>query len=206
MNHKRTKMTKIANMILPFFFLCMCLFLTGCSQILTESTDSGKGADGRTKIGSIMEIDAPKTLTLLDNKGALAADGLYYATWAAGSPTPYENSDGDTVDLYDAQLYLLASESTDEAAAEKNYQTWLGAAEENYGIASKDEITCSGQSYTFITYQCTSEDTPYDHGVSAFGVCGVNTVCVELTCTENYTEDLTQILTDFLNGCHYSAS
>jgi len=184
-------------------FACMFLFLTGCSSKPQTTMDGSDWQDDWTKIGSIMGVDAPQELALLDNKETLAADGLYYATWVTGDSVPYENSDGDTIELYDAQLYLLANETKDEESARKNCQTWLASAEDNYEIQSKDTITCNGQSYTLLTYNCVSKDTPYDHGVSALGVCGTSAVCAELTCVEGYNADLTQLLTEFLNNCHY---
>ncbi len=45
---------------------------------------------------------------------------------------PYENSDGDTIDLYDAQLYLLSNETTDEKAAKKVF--WWATAFPGLGI------------------------------------------------------------------------
>ncbi len=187
-------------------FLCLLLFLTACSSTPAEAIDGQKWQEDWVQIGTIIGIDTPKQLTLLDNKEALAADGLYYATWVTGDSVPYENSDGDTIDLYDAQLYLLASETNDEESAQKNFQTWLASAEDNYEIQSKDTITCNGQTYTMISYNCVSKDSPYDHGVSALGVCGTSAVCAELTCVEGYSEDLTQLLTEFLNNCHYNIS
>jgi len=187
------------------FFLCLSLFLTACAAKPLQTVDGLKWQEDWIQIGTIMGVDTPKQLTLLENKETLAADGLYYATWAAGDSVPYKNTDGDTIDLYDAQLYLLASETTDEESAEKNYQTWLSSAEDNYEVQSKDSITCNGQLYTLISYNCVSADTPYDHGVSALGVCGTSAVCVELTCVESYSENLTEMLTEFLNNCHYNA-
>ncbi len=195
-NSKKNKLFSI--------FLCLLLSLTACSSRPTETVDGQKWQENWTQIGNILGIDAPEQLTLLDNKEALAADGLYYATWVTGNSTPYENSDGNTIDLYDAQLYLLASETNDEESAIKNCQTWLSSAEDNYEIQSKDTITCNGQTYTLISYNCVSEDTPYDRGVSALGVCGTSAVCAELTCVESYSEDLTPLLTEFLNNCHYN--
>lgn len=155
--------------------------------------------------GTGMGIDAPGELTLLDSKEALAADGLYYATWGAGNSVPYENSDGDSVDLYDAQLYLLVSETNTSKNAEKSCQTWLASAEDNYEVLTKEAITCNGQPYTVITYNCIGEDTPYDRGISALGACGATAVCAELTCTKDYGGDLMGLLTKFLDGCHYRA-
>ena len=80
----------------------------------------------------------------LDNKDALAADGLYYAAWSCGNAKPYENKDGDTVDLYDAQLYLLLGEAKSTENAQHDKNTWLAAAEENYDVQQKEEISCNG--------------------------------------------------------------
>lgn len=185
-------------------FSCLFLFITGCSSASQTTGNGASQQDGQTAIGLIMTVHAPKEFALLDNKDVLAADGLYYATWVTGNSIPYENSNGDTVDLYDAQLYLLASETKDEKDAEKNRQAWLASAEDNYNIHTTGTITCNGQSYTVISYDCVSEDSPYDHGVSALGVHDNNAVCAELTCTRDYEGDLTALLTDFLDNCQYT--
>lgn len=190
------------KILLPIFLI---LLLTGCATASQTTTDGQNQQNGQTKIGTTLDVKAPEQLTLLDNKEALAADGLYYATWVAGSSVPYKNSDGDTIDLYDAQLYLVTNESTSEGNAKTNCDTWLSAAKKNYEVQTEDTRTLNGQSYTVITYICTSENTPYDHGVSAFGVCRTTAVCAELTCLENYTEDLEALLTQFLNNCHFKA-
>lgn len=98
---------------------CLFLLITGCSSTPKTAREGAARQDEYTTIGQIMTVHAPKEFTLLDNKDVLSADGLYYATWVIGNSIPYENSDGDTVDLYDAQLYLLASEAKDEKDAEK---------------------------------------------------------------------------------------
>ena len=38
---------------------------------------------------------------------------------------PYKNSDGDIVDLYDAQLYLLLGEFTSNEKAQDNRNEWI---------------------------------------------------------------------------------
>ena len=86
-------------------------------------------------------VEAPETLTFLENNEALAAEGLYYATWVDGNSVPYENSDGDTIELYDAQLYFLAGEAPDKDAAQEDCLTWLAAAKENYDVHSEMEHT-----------------------------------------------------------------
>ncbi|MGN0353407.1 MAG: hypothetical protein ACI4ES_17340 [Roseburia sp.] len=189
---------------LKFFpILCIMILLCGCTPSVTDNMQQ---QDGPIHIGRNIHIDPPEQLTLSESSDALAADGLYYATWTDGNSVPYENSDGDTVDLYDAQLYFLASESPDVKKAEENCNSWLLAAKENYNVYSEKTITCNDQSYTVISYTCTGDTTPYDHGVSAFATCSETAVCIELTCIESYTEDLEPILTDFLNGCHFETN
>lgn len=189
---------------LKFFpFLCIMILLCGCTS---STTDKLQQQDGQIHIGTNIHIDPPEQLTLSESSDALAADGLYYATWTDGNSVPYQNSDGDTVDLYDAQLYFMASESPDAKKAEENCNSWLLAAKENYNVYSEKVITCNDQSYTVISYTCTGNTTPYDHGVSAFAACGADAVCIELTCIESYTKDLEPILTDFLNGCHFETN
>ncbi len=189
------------KLLLP---LGLLVLLAGCASSKTVSGSNGAEEES-VQIGTHLTVDAPDVLTLLDNKEVLAADGLYYATWTAGDSVPYENSEGDTIDLYDAQLYFLTSENASEDKASGNCASWLAAARENYDIQSEDERTFNGQTYTLLTYNCTGENNPYDRGVSAFTVHGSTAVCAELTCLENYTEDLETLLTDFLNGCHFTA-
>lgn len=193
---------KMKKLLFP---LCLTLLLTGCTSAPQTAKDGQKWQDDWTKIGTTIGVDAPEQLTLIDNKETLAADGLYYATWVTGNCIPYENSGGDTIDLYDAQLYFLTNEAASGEKAATSCDTWLSAAKENYDLCAEDTITLNGQSYTVITYTCTNEDNPYDHGVSAFGVCDNIAICAELTCLEDYTENLETLLTDFLSSCHFRA-
>lgn len=186
-------------------FACLLLLLAGCSSASETNENSPEGSDDRVMIGNVITIDAPEELTLLENKETLAADGLYYATWVAGNSVPYKNSDGETIDLYDAQLYFLVSETSKEESAQKYCSTWLAAAKKNYDVQTEKSITCNDYSYTLITYDCISEDNPYDHGVSAFGVCGNTAVCAEFACLKNYEGDLESILTSFLDNCYHCA-
>jgi hypothetical protein len=187
------------------FLTAAVLLFSGCASTPETTTTGDAWNEDWTQIGTNMELEVPKKLTLLDNKEALAADGLYYATWVDGDSVPYENSDGETVDLYDAQLYLLVNECDSQDDAEKSCATWLAAAKDNYDVLSEKEIVCNGQTYTLLSYNCIGEDNPYDHGVSAFGTNDLESVCAEFTCLETCEEDLETLLTDFLNGCHYGA-
>lgn len=194
-------------------FLCILsilgiiLTLTGCSSpssLSQEPEENTWEEEGYITIGNILtvqNIDSP--FSLFDNKDALSADGLYYAAWTIGSSQPYENSDGDTIDLYDAQLYLLVGEYPNVEDAQGNMTQWLELSRTNYEILEEEEITCSGQSYSLITYNCINEENPYERGVSAFGVYGNTAVCMELTCTEQFQEDVRALMIDFLNNCSY---
>lgn len=193
---------KLKKLLLP---ACLILFLTGCTSTPKNAADGQKWQEEWTKIGTSIGIEVPDQLTLLEQKDTLAADGLYYATWVSGDSVPYKNSDNKTVDLYDAQLYFLTDEAESKEKAKKRYDVWLSAAKENYNVDTEKSVTLNGQTYTLITYSCTSKDNPYDHGISAFGICGTTTVCTEFTCLENYTQDLEALLTEFLNGCHFAA-
>lgn len=184
--------------------ICLLTLLTGCSDPSSDSTGSVTTDSEYVTIGSSLTVHNTDTrLTLLSNMDALSADGLYYASWTAGSSEPYENSDGDTVDLYDAQLYLLLGEFKSSESAQSNMENWLTAGRTNYDVTDERNITCNGQSYTIVAYNFSNEGNPYARGVSAFGVSKNLAICVELTCRDNYQEDLDQMLTDFLNGCSY---
>ena len=81
--------------------------------------------------------------------------------------------------------------------------TWLEAAKTNYDILEEKEMTFQKQAYTVVAYQCRSEDNPYARGISAFAAFGNSAVCAELTCQNDFKDDLESILENFLNHCSY---
>lgn len=185
--------------------LCITMVLSGCSAAPSGSGEiTAANPDYITIGGSLIVHNTDTRLTLLDNKDTLSADGLYYAAWTAGNSEPYENSDGDTVDLYDAQLYLLLGEFKNSDAAQQNMNNWLTAGQTNYDVITEDTVTYNEQTYTMIAYNFANKENPYSHGVSAFGVHNNLAVCIELTCREDYQEDLQQMLADFLKNCMYN--
>ena len=145
----------------------------------------------------------PEGFTLLDNKDILAANGLYYASWVNGEPQPYENSDGKTVDLYDAQLTLVVQENKTEEKAASAVSGWQELAQQNYDISDTQTLTAGGQEYTVIQFAYQDESNPYAFGVAAFGQKGTSAIEWELSCQESYTGDALAVLTEFLNGCTY---
>lgn len=190
------------KLTLCFLFLFPLLTVTGCSFTVLEKEPIKNMAF--LKVGSHFEVNnTNESLILYDYKDTLANDGLYYASWRIGDAVPYENSDGDTVDLYNAQLYLLLGEFSSVEKAQQNMDAWLERGKSNYEISSEEEILCNEQTYQMITYTFSGENNPYARGVSAFGVYKNNAVCVELTCQEDFSEDLTAILTEFLENCTY---
>ncbi|MDE6056292.1 MAG: hypothetical protein K2G55_21605 [Lachnospiraceae bacterium] len=187
-------------------FLCMTLILTGCS--LTSSLLEKEPIENtpHLAVGRHLEVNnTNESLILYDYKEALAGDGLYYATWRIGDAKLYENSDGDTADLYDAQLYLLLGEFTSHEKAQENRDAWLDRGKISYEISDEKEVDCNGQTYLMIAYTLQNESNPYVRGVSAFAVHDKLAVCAELTCQEYFTEDLETILTNFLENCTYSS-
>ncbi len=188
-----------------FCTLCASILLAGCSSASLIQEEAPDQALEKVPVGNSLQVDnANDRFTLVDNNGTLAADGLYYVSWGIDASIPYENSDGDTVDLYDASLYLLLGEAKNPEKAQEHMDNWITAARSNYEILTEEEITCGGQSYTLITYNCTNEENPYDRGVSAFCTNGRSAVCAELTCQEQFTDDLKHMMADFLNGCTYT--
>ena len=78
-------------------------------------------------------------------------------------------------------------------------------ADERYAVDQTLSRTCGGQDFTVLTYTFDSDTNPYAEGVSAFGVYRNYAVSVELSCREGFAGSPLEILTDFLEHCHYSA-
>lgn len=182
-----------------FLILCATALLCGCSKPAPEEPYVPE--DGIARLGSRITVEPFDQLTLLEVNDSLSKKGLYYATWKDGEASSYENRQGDTVDLYDAQLTFLASEAVDELEAKENYNFWISTAEENYDVYETETITCNEQEYTLMSYNRNDEDSPHPHGMSAFAINGKTGVCIEFTCSEDYNKDLKPILTDFLEHC-----
>ncbi len=184
----------------------LCLGLTGCGALPPpeQAADGLKWDDGWVTVGGVIGVDAPEGMEPRENNEALAADGMYYATWSIGEGEPYTNEDGDEVQLYDAQVYLLLSGHQSAQDAENDLAQWLDMAEVQYEIGSTEEEAHNGQEFTVITYRFDSEENPYARGASAFGTYRNYAVSVELTCREGFEGDAAQLLGRFLDNCHYA--
>ena len=130
---------------------------------------------------------------------------MYYASWSAGEAVPYVNEDGEEVQLYDAQVYLLAAGYDSTQKAEETAAEWLDMAYAQYAVDAEAVETCNGQELTVITYTYMSESNPYSRGASAFGTYGNYALSVELSCRENFEGNALETLENFLEHCHYAA-
>lgn len=189
-----------------FLIAALCLTLAGCGAGLPPE----KAADGLdwsgdwVTVGSIVGVDTPEGLTPRENNEVLAANGMYYATWSIGEGEPFTNEDGDEVELYEAQIYLLLSGCKSVEEAENTLAQWQELAKQQYVVGETDTQTHNGQDYTVITYTFDSEDNPYARGASAFGLYRNYAVSAELTCREEFDGDAAELLAGFLENCHYA--
>ena len=181
------------------------LGLSGCSQYPDKTADGAPWDHSWTILGSVLGVEEPGNgFSLLDNYSVLTGEDIYYAAWVDGEPAPYTNEDGEEVEVYDAQIYLLAAGCADEAYAQQNEEEWMARQQETYTVTKTWTETRNGQEYTLLAYECSSETNPYERGVSAFTVYGTYAVSAELVCQADFTEQEREILLQFLEGCHYS--
>ena len=183
--------------------LAACVCLAGCAQVPAAAADGAAWSDDWITVG-IIGVDTPAGIDHQENSDAIALTGMYYATWSIGEAEPYTNEDGDEARLYDAQIYLLLAGYDATEKAEENMTEWQAMANDRYAVDQTLSTTCNGQDFSVLTYAFNSETNPYARGASAFGVYRNYAVSVELSCRESFTGDPLEILTDFLEHCHYS--
>ncbi len=193
-------------------FLCIVAAITVFIYTMADKGYPAQAADGAAwdksweMLGPVLALEEPGNgLTLRDNSTVLTSDDIFYATWSAGESTPYTNEDGDEVQVYDAQLYMLAVGCADAENAHLAIQEWTDHETDSYAVRETRTETCNGQEYSLVLYDCASDTNPYDRGVTAFTVYGNYAVSAELACREDFDGDETAILADVLSRCHYSA-
>lgn len=188
------------------FCLCGLLCLAGCGAPAPEAAADGSVWDENwITIGNVIGVETPEGMTFRENSDALAAKGMYYASWSIGEGETIVNEEGEEAQVYDAQVYLLLSGYDDTGKAEDALKEWLDMADGQYAVESTASETYAGQAFTVITYTYTSETNPYARGASAFGTYGNFAVSVELSCQEGFNGSAPEILADFLEHCHYAA-
>lgn len=184
----------------------LCLCLAGCGVVLPpeKAEDGADWDESWVTVGGLVGVDTPSGMDARENNEALAANGMYYATWSMGEAVPYTNADGDEAQLYDAQVYLLLSGCKSDELAEDTLAQWKDMAERQYTVEGTAEETHNGQDFTVITYTFDAETNPYARGASAYGVYRNFAVSVEFTCRQGFDGDAAQYLALFLDNCHYA--
>lgn len=181
------------------------LGLSGCSQYPEQAADGTPWDSSWTMLGSVLGAEKPGNgFSLLDNYSVLTGEDIYYAAWVAGDSSAYTNEDNEEVEVYDAQLYLLAAGCADASYAQQNLDEWISKEQETYTVTETWNETHNGQEYTLLTYECGSDTNPYSCGISAFTVYGTYAISAKLACQEDFTGQERDILLQFLDGCHYS--
>lgn len=181
------------------------LGLSGCSQYPEQAADGTPWDSSWTMLGSVLGAEEPGNgFSLLDNYSVLTGEDIYYAAWVAGDSSAYTNEDNEEVEVYDAQLYLLAAGCADASFAQQNLDEWISKEQETYTVIETWNETHNGQAYTLLAYECGSDTNPYSRGISAFTVYGTYAISAELACQEDFTGQERDILLQFLDGCHYS--
>lgn len=191
-----------------FLLTAICVVLaclTGCgARLPAAAVDGTPWSEDWTTLGQTLGVEAPgHGLTLRDNK---VAKNMCYAGWSIGEAQPYVNALGEETNLYDGQLVVLMMDSGTAEEAKASVEEWLALAADNYTAISTAQQTCNGQEFTVLTYAFPSDTSPFARGASAFTVFDTWAVSVEFACQDAFDENGTEILTDFLEHCHYAAA
>ena len=200
------------NVLYLLFPFALILVLIAAGSLVDFSQYPSAAADGAAwdknweMMAKVVGIEAPGGgLTLLTNNSVLAGEDTYYASWTAGEPAPYTNADGDEVDLYPAQLYVLLYGCADQAAAESACAGFLAREQQTYTVHSQRTEEHNAQRYTVLDYTGGSAGNPYGRGSSAFAVRGNYVLVAELLAQDSFDGDVSRMLSAFLDGVHYSA-
>ena len=200
------------NVLYLLFPFALILALIAAGSLVDFSQYPSAAADGAAwdknweMMAKVVGIEAPGGgLTLLTNNSVLAGEDTYYASWTVGEPAPYTNADGDEVDLYPAQLYVLLYGCADQAAAESACAGFLAREQQTYTVHSQRTEEHNVQRYTVLDYTGGSAGNPYGRGSSAFAVRGSYVLVAELLAQARFDGDVSRMLSAFLDGVHYSA-
>ena len=185
----------------------LCLGLAGCGAPPPpeKAADGLDWAESWITVGGVVGVDTPEGMDPQENNEALAANGMYYATWSIGEGQPYTNEDGEEAQVYDVQVYLLLGGYKSAEEAQTTLAQWEDMAMLQYAVEQTGSETHNSQDFTIITYSFDSETNPYVRGASAFGSYRNYALSVELICREGYDGDAAQLLSRFLDSCHYAA-
>ncbi len=188
------------------FCMMLCAILAGLTACgakgPTVTADGAAWDDAWIMVGSKIGAEAPGAgFTLRDVKGA---KNMTFTAWSAGEAQLHTDAQGEEIDVYDAQLVVLAVEAGAEAA-QVNVDEWVSLAKETYSITGTTQQTCNGQEFTVLTYAFASDTNSYARGASAFTVYDGCAISTEFACQDSFEGDPAEILTGFLDSCHYAA-
>lgn len=189
--------------VLVMLLLAVCL--SGCAAPPAADAEGISWSEDWVNVGNVMGVDTPDGLTPRENNDTLAARGMYYAAWSIGEGESYVNADGEDAEIYDAQIYLLLAGFSEVEKAEESATAWKSMAGERYLVEQELDENRGGVDFDVLTYEFISETNPYARGASAFGVYRNYAVSVELSCRESFSGDPLEVLTRFLESCHYAA-
>ncbi len=181
--------------------LVLALLLAGCGR---QADRHPEWKEEWTRLGDLMAIEAPENFEPGEYNDALSMNGIWYAVWNCGSdPEMITNAEEEEVPVYDAQIYLVLKECRSESEAKANVEDWIGREAQSYETGDSREIEAAGQLFSCRPLLSAGGDNPYAFGASAFAVRGNLAISAELLCAEDFEDDPTVILEQFLSGIHY---
>lgn len=182
------------------FILILCLLLTGCSA---GESSIQLPADW-TAIAPFLAAEPVEGYAFGESADTLGLGGVYYATWTRGEAREYTNAQGEETVIFDSQIYLVAQESRTESDAQTALAQWMAREKQSYTCGEETPLTVNGREYILLPLLSGSETNPYGFGYAAFTTHGTNAICVELVCSETFTDDAYAAMEQFLSCLHYS--
>lgn len=181
--------------------LILCLTLSACGAKVPEKTADGEAWGGDwTTIGAFLGVEPMEGWTVQRNEDVLAAEGTFYASWTKGQALSYTNENDDRITTYDAQIHLVVMELDTPEDAEQTAAQWQSLARERY---SNMEESTDG-SFQITTYSFPAGSGPASNGASAKGIRGSRAIRVDVAVLADFPEEAMDVLTDFLEHCHYA--
>lgn len=181
--------------------LILCLTLSACGAKVPEKTADGEAWGGDwTTIGAFLGVEPMEGWTVQRNEDVLAAEGTFYTSWTRGEAISYTNENCDEATTYDAQIHLVVMELDTPEDAEQTAAQWQSLARERY---SNMEESTDG-SFQITTYSFPAGSGSASNGASATGIRGSRAIRVDVAVLADFPEEAMDVLTDFLEHCHYA--
>ena len=143
-------------------------------------------------------------LDFAEQNDALSLNGIDYAKWTYGEPEKYLGEEGEEVDLYSAEAYVLLREFSNEADASSAVEEWKALEAQSYDMSGGENALYGEQKFEVFTLLPESE-SPYVGGIAAFAKRGGFAFSVELMFTEKFDGNADEMLKGFLESFHYRA-